>query len=93
MGGGLMDGRPFDLNLVRTLLRVDVFATAQSGIVARLKKGAQPVEATSTVLSKIGDDAYHQARASVLPKRDPTTTSRTGRAITAGSPRQKRRGD
>jgi hypothetical protein len=70
MGGGLMDGRPFDLNLVRTLLRVDVFATAQSGIVARLKKGAQPVEATSTVLSKIGDDAYHQARASYHAIRD-----------------------
>jgi hypothetical protein len=61
--GALMKGAPYDLRLVRTLLRVDVFGAAQARIISRLKKRQAGSPAVSDVFAQIGEDAYHKLAA------------------------------
>jgi hypothetical protein len=54
----LCGGERFDLRLLRTLLRADVFGAAQSSIVARLRKRAAAQSAIEQILAPIGGEAY-----------------------------------
>lgn len=55
---GLAGGERFDLRLVRTLLRADVFGTAQAGIVARMRKRIPAAVAIAEAMAPATDDAY-----------------------------------
>lgn len=61
--GGLAGDERFDLAFWRTLLRADVFGTAQASIVGRLRKRAAPEEAIAQVMSPVGDQSYVSAAA------------------------------
>jgi hypothetical protein len=63
-------GERFDLRLVRTLLRVDVFGAAQASIVARLRKRVAAPLALEHALAPIGDMAYDDCAAAYASVRD-----------------------
>jgi hypothetical protein len=56
--GGLAGDERFDLAFWLTLLRVDVFGTAQASIVARLRKRVQGSDAIAQAMTPINDAAY-----------------------------------
>ncbi|MBV9636927.1 MAG: hypothetical protein JOZ40_20070 [Methylobacteriaceae bacterium] len=58
---GLVEAGPFDLRLVRTLLRADVFGAAQASIIARLKKRQTAQQALDAGLGPIEASAYGDA--------------------------------
>jgi hypothetical protein len=55
---GLMDGAAFDLRLLRTLLRADVFGAAQARIVAQLRKRQEARHAVAVSIADIDEPAY-----------------------------------
>jgi hypothetical protein len=58
---GLACGARFDLNLWRTLMRVDVFGTAQAVLVQQLRLNANPNNAVMTALRHVSPTAYDDA--------------------------------
>ena len=56
--GALMEGEPFDLRFLRTLLRADVFGDAQARITGRLRLRSAPGEAIGAALQDVNKDAY-----------------------------------
>jgi hypothetical protein len=56
--GALMEGEPFDLRFLRTLLRADVFGNAQARLVGRLRLRSAPGEAIGAALQDVDRDAY-----------------------------------
>ena len=53
-----MDGAAFDLSLMLTLLRVDVFGDAQARIVAQLRKRQDLDQVITMSLAEIDESAY-----------------------------------
>jgi hypothetical protein len=62
--GGLAGDERFDLAFRLTLLRADVFGTAQASLVARLRKRAPAEEAISLAMDAVDDQAYTACSAS-----------------------------
>jgi len=58
---GLMEGRPFDLALLRTLLRVDTFAPIQASLIAGLKKRRGIADLLVQALTCAERMTYHDA--------------------------------
>ncbi len=56
--GALMEGEPFDLRFLRTLLRADVFGDAQARITGRLRLRSAPGEAIGAALQDVNKNAY-----------------------------------
>jgi len=61
---GLIDSERFDLKLVRTLLRTDVFGPVQANLVAALRRRLAPAAAIAQALPAAGDTAYEACAAS-----------------------------
>ena len=62
--GGLAGDERFDLAFRLTLLRADVFGSAQASIVARLRKRAPGEQAISLAVDAVDDQAYRACAAS-----------------------------
>ena len=58
---GLMEGRPYDLALFRTLLRVDTFAPIQASLIAGLKKRRDVADLLARALTRAERMTYHDA--------------------------------
>jgi hypothetical protein len=58
--GELMERRPFDSSLLRTLLRADVFGEAQARIVARLRKRQAPAQAMLEIVDGLDAQAFQR---------------------------------
>jgi hypothetical protein len=61
---GLADAERFDLELVRTLLRADVFGPVQASLVAGLRRRVEPAAAIGQALAQAPDTAYEACAAS-----------------------------
>ena len=60
------DDNPFDLSFWLTLLRADVFGSAQASVVARLRKHAAATAAIAEAIEPIDDNAYASRAAGYL---------------------------